>query len=171
MVAVRWYLRYGLSHRDVEELLAERGVEVDQDTPRWRRVHCPSGKGCPAGRLRRRRCAVRRRVCLPGLAGRVRGAHRGEHRGGDHPRPAEPVAEVSTPSTRAVPGGPGRRRRQPRTAVAAAPGSHRRPCLEQAVPSAAGTPGKLGVPHRIAPTSRTTPSGSTVCSVHCQITA
>jgi IS6 family transposase len=28
-VAVRWYLRYGLSHRDVEELLAERGVEVD----------------------------------------------------------------------------------------------------------------------------------------------
>src|SRR3954447_24470225 len=29
MVAVRWYLRYGLSHRDVEELLAERGIEVD----------------------------------------------------------------------------------------------------------------------------------------------
>ena len=27
-VAVRWYLRYGLSYRDVEELLAERGVEV-----------------------------------------------------------------------------------------------------------------------------------------------
>jgi hypothetical protein len=26
-VAVRWYLRYGLSYRDVEELLAERGVE------------------------------------------------------------------------------------------------------------------------------------------------
>ena len=25
-VAVRWYLRYGLSYRDVEELLAERGV-------------------------------------------------------------------------------------------------------------------------------------------------
>ena len=28
-MAVRWYLRYGLSYRDVEELLAERGVEVD----------------------------------------------------------------------------------------------------------------------------------------------
>ncbi|MBA2559216.1 MAG: IS6 family transposase, partial [Propionibacteriales bacterium] len=26
-VAVRWYLRYGLSYRDVEELLAERGVD------------------------------------------------------------------------------------------------------------------------------------------------
>jgi IS6 family transposase len=28
-VAVRWYLRYSLSYRDVEELLAERSVEVD----------------------------------------------------------------------------------------------------------------------------------------------
>jgi transposase-like protein len=28
-LAVRWYLRFGLSYRDVEELLAERGVEVD----------------------------------------------------------------------------------------------------------------------------------------------
>jgi hypothetical protein len=27
-VAVRWYLRYGLSYRDIEELLAERGVTV-----------------------------------------------------------------------------------------------------------------------------------------------
>jgi len=28
-LAVRWYLRFGLSYRDVDELLAERGVEVD----------------------------------------------------------------------------------------------------------------------------------------------
>jgi transposase-like protein len=36
MVAVRWYLRYGLSYRDVEELLAERGVKVDHVTVfRW----------------------------------------------------------------------------------------------------------------------------------------
>jgi transposase, IS6 family len=35
-VAVRWYLRYGLSYRDVEELLAERDVEVDHVTVyRW----------------------------------------------------------------------------------------------------------------------------------------
>ena len=35
-VAVRWYLRYGVSYRDVEELLAERGVEVDDVTVyRW----------------------------------------------------------------------------------------------------------------------------------------
>lgn len=29
LLAVRWYLRYGLSYRDVEELLAERGIDVD----------------------------------------------------------------------------------------------------------------------------------------------
>ena len=35
-VAVRWYLRYGLSYRDVEDLLAERGVTVDHVTVyRW----------------------------------------------------------------------------------------------------------------------------------------
>ena len=35
-LAVRWYLRFGLSYRDVEELLAERGIEVDHTTLfRW----------------------------------------------------------------------------------------------------------------------------------------
>jgi transposase, IS6 family len=29
VLAVRWYLRFGLSYRDVEELLAERGIQVD----------------------------------------------------------------------------------------------------------------------------------------------
>jgi IS6 family transposase len=36
MLAVRWYLRYGLSYRDVEEPLAERGIKVDHVTiHRW----------------------------------------------------------------------------------------------------------------------------------------
>jgi transposase-like protein len=36
VLAVRWYLRFGLSYRDVEELLAERGVAVDHVTIyRW----------------------------------------------------------------------------------------------------------------------------------------
>jgi IS6 family transposase len=36
MIAVRWSLRYGLSYRDVEELLAERGITVDHVTIyRW----------------------------------------------------------------------------------------------------------------------------------------
>jgi transposase-like protein len=36
VLAVRWYLRFGLSYRDVEELLIQRGVEVDHVTIyRW----------------------------------------------------------------------------------------------------------------------------------------
>jgi len=36
LLAVHWYLRYGPSDRDVEELLAERGIEVDNVTIyRW----------------------------------------------------------------------------------------------------------------------------------------
>src|SRR5438128_2474148 len=36
VVAMRWYLRYCLSYRDVEELLVERGVQVDHVTLfRW----------------------------------------------------------------------------------------------------------------------------------------
>jgi hypothetical protein len=36
VLAVRWYLRFGLSYRDLEELLIERGVEVDHVTIyRW----------------------------------------------------------------------------------------------------------------------------------------
>jgi IS6 family transposase len=36
VLAVRWYLRFGLSYRDVEELLTERGIKVDHVTVyRW----------------------------------------------------------------------------------------------------------------------------------------
>jgi transposase-like protein len=36
VLAVRWYLRFGLSYRDVEELLVERGIAVDHVTVyRW----------------------------------------------------------------------------------------------------------------------------------------
>ena len=57
-LAVRWYLRFGLSYRDVEELLAERGVRVDHvSVYRWvqrftpifaeaaRPIVTPSGSG------------------------------------------------------------------------------------------------------------------------------
>jgi IS6 family transposase len=44
LLSVRWYLRYGLSYRDVEELLAERGIDfVDETYVRvagvWRYVY------------------------------------------------------------------------------------------------------------------------------------
>ena len=41
-MAVRWYPRYGLSYRAVEELLAERGIEVDHVTVyRWMQRFTP----------------------------------------------------------------------------------------------------------------------------------
>ena len=44
MLAVRWYLRYGLSYRDVEELLIERGIQADQVTiDRWVQRLTPVG--------------------------------------------------------------------------------------------------------------------------------
>jgi transposase-like protein len=54
-VAVRWYLRYGLSCRDVEELLAERGITVDHVTVyRWVQRFTPGflGAARPAGMYR-----------------------------------------------------------------------------------------------------------------------
>ena len=36
VLCVRWYLRYSLSYRDLEELMAERGLSVDHSTvARW----------------------------------------------------------------------------------------------------------------------------------------
>jgi transposase-like protein len=51
VVAVRWYLRYGLFYRDVEELLAERGIEVDHVTVyRWAQRFTPLLATPPASR-------------------------------------------------------------------------------------------------------------------------
>nr|WP_007515078.1 IS6 family transposase [Pseudofrankia saprophytica] len=42
VLGVRWYLRFALSYRDIEELLAERGVDVDHVTVyRWVRRFTP----------------------------------------------------------------------------------------------------------------------------------
>jgi transposase, IS6 family len=48
--AVRWCLRFSLSYRDLEELLAERGIEVDHvSVYRWvlgrHRRRSASGRG------------------------------------------------------------------------------------------------------------------------------
>src|SRR3954454_3430660 len=49
VVTVRWYLQYGLSYRDVEELLAERGIDVDHVTVfRWVQRFTPMPPGSPA---------------------------------------------------------------------------------------------------------------------------
>jgi hypothetical protein len=58
VLAVRWYLRFGLSYRDVEELLAERGIEVDHVTVyRW--VHRFSPLLVDAARFARHRVGDR----------------------------------------------------------------------------------------------------------------
>ena len=42
LCAVRWYVRYALSYRNVEELLRERGVWVDHTTMfRWGQCDAP----------------------------------------------------------------------------------------------------------------------------------
>lgn len=46
----RWYPRYGLSCRDVEELLAERGIAVDHVTVyQWVQRSCQVTRTLPAG--------------------------------------------------------------------------------------------------------------------------
>ena len=36
VLCVRWYLRYPLSYRDLEEMMAERGLRIDRSTiARW----------------------------------------------------------------------------------------------------------------------------------------
>ena len=37
LLCVRWYLRYSLTYRDLEEIMAERGLSVDHVTI-WRWV-------------------------------------------------------------------------------------------------------------------------------------
>jgi len=51
-LAVRWYRSYGLSDRDGEELLAERGVEVDHVTIYAAEIMATSDALAEAGQLR-----------------------------------------------------------------------------------------------------------------------
>ena len=42
VTCVRWYLRFALSLRDLEELMAERGLSVDHTTVwRWVQAYAP----------------------------------------------------------------------------------------------------------------------------------
>src|SRR5271165_1345616 len=53
LLAVGWYLRFSLSYRDVEELLAERGLQADHVTVwRWVQRYAPEMERCLCSRLR-----------------------------------------------------------------------------------------------------------------------
>lgn len=42
LLCVRWYLRYALSYRDLEEMMVERGLSVDRTTIyRWVQYYAP----------------------------------------------------------------------------------------------------------------------------------
>ena len=42
VLCVRWYLRYSLSYRDLEEMMVERGLSVDHSTiARWVSRYAP----------------------------------------------------------------------------------------------------------------------------------
>src|SRR5229473_7878919 len=52
VTCVRWYLRFSLSLRDVEELMAERGLSVDHTTVwRWTQRYAPEVQRRLRGRL------------------------------------------------------------------------------------------------------------------------
>ena len=50
LLCVRWYLRYSLSYRDLEEMMRERGLHVDHTTIyRWGKPVCSrAGKAMQA---------------------------------------------------------------------------------------------------------------------------
>jgi transposase-like protein len=91
VLAVRWKLRFGRSDREVEELLAERGIEVDHLTVDRGVVRCTPPLAAAArpcrhqagGRWQADQTSVK-------VAGRWRASHRsaGHHRiEADHGRP------------------------------------------------------------------------------------
>jgi hypothetical protein len=65
VLCVRWYLRYPLSYRNLEEMMAERGLAVDHSTiARWvltyapvlngrirSEMRYPTGRGAPMKRM------------------------------------------------------------------------------------------------------------------------
>src|ERR1700719_2692206 len=86
LLAVGWYLRFSLSYRDVEELLAERGLHADHVTVwRWAQRYAPELQVLtPPPEAHQRQLASRRNLhpgqgqvglFIPGCR-----LHRGTHR-------------------------------------------------------------------------------------------
>ena len=47
LLCVRWYCRYQLSYRDLEEMMRERGIDVDHSTVfRWVQRYAPEINKC-----------------------------------------------------------------------------------------------------------------------------
>ncbi len=87
--AVRWYLRYGLSYRDVEELLAKRGITVEHVTVY--RVGAAVHPGVHRGRAAVPPCS--RRPLVSHVQARVPGAG---------PPPANARATATCPASASI---------------------------------------------------------------------
>ena len=71
VTCVRWYLRFSLSLRDLEELMAERGFTVDQTTIwRWCQVYGPEVLRCLQGEVKRKRSTWHMDETFVRIAGR-----------------------------------------------------------------------------------------------------
>jgi transposase, IS6 family len=99
VLAVRWYLRVALSYRDVEELLAERGVEVDHVTIyRWVQRFTP----LLAEAARPCRHAVGDRCQVDETYMKVAGRWRYVYRAVDPVRPGHRRVRVTSPDAQAA---------------------------------------------------------------------
>ena len=104
-LAVRWYLRYGLSYRDVEELLAERGITVDHVTVyRWvQTLSVGKGHSASAGNSE-----------MPSVTRIMRTSEESARCPANHPQ--NPASRLSRPS-RCRPRRAGRRYSKPRSSA------------------------------------------------------
>ena len=76
--AVRWYCRYGISYRDLEQMMAERGVSVDHSTIfRWVQRYAPEIE---------KRCAGTGAIRAPGAGGQMGLSLPSRRQAGQHDR-------------------------------------------------------------------------------------
>ena len=98
LLAVGWYLRFSLSYRDVEELLAERGLHADHVTVwRWVQRYAPKLQQC----LRRHLKPTNDSWRMDETYIRVKGKWRYLYRAVDPPAP--PSTSFSQPSRKRPP--------------------------------------------------------------------
>src|SRR5215831_11462268 len=71
VTCVRWYLRFSLSRRDVEELMAERGLSVDHTTIwRWTQTYGPEVYRRLGGEVKRKSATLHMDETFVRIAGR-----------------------------------------------------------------------------------------------------
>src|SRR6201993_137348 len=87
LLAVGWYLRFSLSYRDVEELLAERGLHADHVTVwRWVQRYAPELQRCLRRRLKPTNDSWRMDETYVRVNGMWRYLYRAVDSSGGHPR-------------------------------------------------------------------------------------